>query len=425
MYQQNYGGSRSPPPLQHPKPTHPPFQVPDPPVTPNPSGISTAESTPADPHISSARSRGNVGDGGNQSSVYNGAGPSSGYTRFSSPPINASTAQSQSFGNFSSSDPYAQQGLGQMGSPPVHEQQGGNNGGLGNFGNFGFGGQGGGGQNILNDHTAQMGVHFGRQMAVAGGEYVEKNINRYLPLPVLKHYFNVSNSYVLHKLRLVLFPWRHKPWSRAHRHGTGSSVGGVTPGGGAAAYSGMAGESNGVGGKLQEGFAAPREDVNSPDLYIPVMSVVTYVLLVSVIRGIESRFHPEVLGLVLSRALGIIFFEFILIKLGCYLLNIVGEHTVVDLLAYSGYKFVGVILTLLIGLMKLGRLSYWSIWAYTTAANAFFLLRSLRYVVLPDPSSPSSVTITQAQRSRRIQFLFSIAVAQSVFGWFLILGIWN
>jgi hypothetical protein len=107
------------------------------------------------------------------------------------------------------------------------------------------------------------------------------------------------------------------------------------------------------------------------------MSIITYVLLVSVIRGIESRFHPEVLGLVLSRAVGIIIFEFILIKLGCYLLNIVGEHTVVDLLAYSGYKFVGVILTLLIGLMKIGRLSYWSVWAYTTAANAFFLVSGI------------------------------------------------
>jgi hypothetical protein len=53
-----------------------------------------------------------------------------------------------------------------------------NSGGYGNFGNFGFSGQGGGGGNILNDHTAQMGVHFGRQMAQAGGEYVEKNVSK-------------------------------------------------------------------------------------------------------------------------------------------------------------------------------------------------------------------------------------------------------
>jgi hypothetical protein len=52
---------------------------------------------------------------------------------------------------------------------------------FGNFGGFGFGGQGqqgGGAENLLNDHRAQMGVHFGRQMAQAGGEYVEKNVSR-------------------------------------------------------------------------------------------------------------------------------------------------------------------------------------------------------------------------------------------------------
>lgn len=138
------------------------------------------------------------------------------------------------------------------------------------------------------------------------------------------------------------------------------------------------------------------------------MSVVTYVLLVSVIRGLESRFHPEVLGLVLSRAVGIIVFEFVLIKLGCYLLNIIGEHTVVDLLAYSGYKFLGVILTLLVGLMKMGRLTYWSVWAYTTAANAFFLVSLCGGVWkncadLPCPAScaPSATSFYPTRRHHR------------------------
>lgn len=38
--------------------------------------------------------------------------------------------------------------------------------------------------------------------------------SRYVPVSALKHYFNVSNSYVVRKLLLVLFPWRHKPWTR-------------------------------------------------------------------------------------------------------------------------------------------------------------------------------------------------------------------
>ena len=67
-----------------------------------------------------------------------------------------------------------------------------------------------------------------------------------VPLPLLKHHFNVSNSYVLHKLRLVLFPWRHRPWSRKMLRTTGADA-----------------------GAQAEGYMPPRDDINSPDLYIP------------------------------------------------------------------------------------------------------------------------------------------------------------
>lgn len=38
-----------------------------------------------------------------------------------------------------------------------------------------------------------------------------------------------------------------------------------------------------------EGYAAPREDINSPDLYIPVMAFVTYVLLCGLAAGRKGR----------------------------------------------------------------------------------------------------------------------------------------
>lgn len=62
-------------------------------------------------------------------------------------------------------------------------------------------------------------------------------------MSALKHYFNVSNSYVVNKLYIVLFPWRHRPWSRQQ---SGMSANGRD------AY-----------------FLPPREDINSPDMYIP------------------------------------------------------------------------------------------------------------------------------------------------------------
>ena len=77
-----------------------------------------------------------------------------------------------------------------------------------------------------------------------------------MPTPLIKHHFNVSNSYVIRKIRLLLFPWLHRPWVRRQR-GVGVGVGG-----------------SGVGpvqgqGLGQGEFMPPREDLNSPDLYIP------------------------------------------------------------------------------------------------------------------------------------------------------------
>lgn len=106
------------------------------------------------------------------------------------------------------------------------------------------------------------------------------------------------------------------------------------------------------------------------------MAFVTYVIISSVIYGLRGRFHPEILGYTASRALAIVLIELSAMKLGCYLLNIQGDHTIVDLLAYSGYKFVGTILVLCVGMLGWSRWLYWIAFLYVFAANAFFLVRA-------------------------------------------------
>jgi protein transport protein YIF1 len=88
-----------------------------------------------------------------------------------------------------------------------------------------------------------MGLHVMGNVMGSSQEYVEQNVLRFINTTSLKPYFNVSTSYVVRKLRLLLFPWRHKPWSRQMRR---NEVSGAT-----------------------EGFKPPREDINAPDLYIP------------------------------------------------------------------------------------------------------------------------------------------------------------
>ncbi|KAI9805013.1 MAG: hypothetical protein M1833_006316 [Piccolia ochrophora] len=255
---------------------------------------------------------------------------------------------------------------------------------------------------FLNDQTAQMGLQVGKSAVMAGQELMEQNtdhskFNRYINVSALKHYFNVSNSYVLSKLLLVLFPWRHRPWSRKQA----------------------------ISSSGQEGFfLPPREDINSPDMYIPVMACVTYILLSTVLAGLRGAFHPELLGLTATTAFAVVIVEILALKLGCYLLAISNESQLLDLVAYSGYKFVGIIVTLVVSEVLsrgsgTGGWAGWTVFAYCFLANAFFLLRSLKYVLLPENAADRH-TVARSQRNRRTQFLFIYSyIVQFVFMWVL------
>ncbi|KAG2351905.1 YIF1-domain-containing protein [Suillus spraguei] len=202
----------------------------------------------------------------------------------------------------------------------------------------------------MNDSTAQFGMHLGQTAVAAGQDYVQKNFAGMIPVTILKHHFNAG----------------HTEWQ------------------------------------------PPRDDINSPDLYIPLMAL-----------AFKERFHPQILGASATRAL-LVVLRLSLRQCGCYLLNVQGTGQVVDLIAYGGYKFVGVILTIFAGLLNLGPTVYVLVFVYAFAANALFHsmsecpLRSLRSVVLPD--SPANVgTVNPASRKRRIAFLFLEAVLQVIY----------
>ncbi|KAF9425631.1 hypothetical protein BGZ94_007363 [Podila epigama] len=208
----------------------------------------------------------------------------------------------------------------------------------------------------LNDGTTQLGMQFGRSAVMAGQEYVEQNL-----------------------------------WTRGHRRSE----------------------------TTQEtiGYLSPRDDVNAPDLYIPVMAFVTYILLVGIAEGTKEKFSPELLGLTASSSFAVIVLEFVMVKLFVYLLNIDSEAPLLDLLAYSGYKFVGIIVSTIVQLAKAPRWIFWAVFFYSGAATGFFLLRSLRYVILPESTAG---TVQAPQRKRRINFLICLSLLQFAFMWILI-----
>jgi hypothetical protein len=116
-------------------------------------------------------------------------------------------------------------------------------------------------------------------------------------------------------------------------------------------------------------------------MYIPTMAFVTYILMTSLIAGLHGSFEPQILGATFSVAFAVICLELVVLWLGRYFLNISSESQIYDLVAYSGYKFVGVITTVgITAVFNAGKGSGgwvgWGVFLYTFNANAFFLVRA-------------------------------------------------
>nr|XP_006642838.1 PREDICTED: protein YIF1A-like [Lepisosteus oculatus] len=151
----------------------------------------------------------------------------------------------------------------------------------------------------------------------------------------------------------------------------------------------------------------PRHDVNAPDLYIPTMAFITYILLAGMALGIQQRFSPEVLGLCASTALVWIIIEVLALLLSLYLVTVHSDLTTFDLLAYCGYKYVGMILTVLCGLL-FGSDGYYVALAWSSCALMYFIVRSLRMKIL---SSVSADGMGGHNSRNRLRMYITVATA--------------
>lgn len=112
------------------------------------------------------------------------------------------------------------------------------------------------------------------------------------------------------------------------------------------------------------------------------MAIVTYILLSTLIAGLRGQFQPELLGYTATVGLLVVIVEIFALKLGCYLLNISSQSQLFDLIAYSGYKFVGIIVTIAVaeifnGGKGTGGWVGWLVFFYTFLANSLFLVSFL------------------------------------------------
>jgi len=181
-------------------------------------------------------------------------------------------------------------------------------------------------------------------------------LGRYLPgvavlWETLRRYFAVDNVYVRTKVLRVLFPFRHSDWRRLE----------VSGGDGDSAM-----------------YAPPTKDSNAPDLYVPLMGAVTFVLIVSFVKGTAMAFTPDVLYEVSQHCMFMQGLEIILLKLLLYLLgHSRAQLGFFDILSFTGYKYVGLCVNMLVAMM-FGWWVYYPVLLYTGLSMGYFIVQTFK-----------------------------------------------
>lgn len=181
--------------------------------------------------------------------------------------------------------------------------------------------------------------------------YVNKKIDK-VNFSTFKPYFNISNTYILRKLLLIIMPFYNKDW-----HIVLPKTGTLT----------------------------------QPDLYIPFMSFITYILIKGLQLGIQNKFTPERLSLIFTRTLFSEFFIIFLTKLSAFFVDI-KNLSFLDVLSFSGYKYFTVVLLLIFRIKWLNFIFK----IYFIFALFFFLSRMLKKMIIEEEKT----------KRKKIYFLF-------------------
>mmetsp|Transcript_4218 Transcript_4218/g.5836 ORF Transcript_4218/g.5836 Transcript_4218/m.5836 type:complete len:294 (-) Transcript_4218:209-1090(-) len=223
------------------------------------------------------------------------------------------------------------------------------------------------------EQLLSMGVGVGARM-------VESGLAKYMPGAHLawsqaKFYFAVNNKYVVAKLKVLLWPFRRQEtdWVRMLADDVPST--GHTP----ASQNGPPQAQSSSTHK----YAKPWADVNCPDLYLPLMAFITYVLATGFSQGRSHKFTPETLVDITSHCMVVEVMEILAMRLGVYLLQAPGS--LFELTAFSSYKYVGLCIARISSLFVEGWMYYVAL-LYLGSAMAYFTLKSIAYAV---PHSPT------------------------------------
>lgn len=142
------------------------------------------------------------------------------------------------------------------------------------------------------------------------------------------------------------------------------------------------------------------------------MSLVTYSLLAALCYGTAGKFNPEVIADVTTKCFLTQVLEVALIRFGFYTMQV--PVAFLDLISYTGYKYLGLTINMLFGIL-LGYLEYgvsgfYVTFLWTASAAFYFMLKTMTYCI-PEQ--------TAADGPKRSFMVLGFAASQVATMWFV------
>ncbi|KPI88825.1 hypothetical protein ABL78_2084 [Leptomonas seymouri] len=259
----------------------------------------------------------------------------------------------------------------------------------------------GGGFLDRNDPNAmmlQMGLSYGQNLLQQHLQQGEAGLVPYMPfIRTLRNYFAVDNTYVKRKLVILTVPFLTKFVRKmpAGSEGEFGGGGGVSCENSEQTFGGPPGTPSSMhptASPLARFGPSPLPDSGSPqaptlpvndvfafDLYIPLMSVITYIVLAAFIDGANSPQREITAESLMFTAwvIGIWFLlEFLVIKGLAYVFRVVPSALICDIVSLCGYKYVLLCIGVLIAqALPPGRIYSGLVMLYGLLSHSFFTMR--------------------------------------------------
>eukprot|EP00919_Chromeraceae_sp_WS-2016_P069394 GHVR01164502.1.p1 GENE.GHVR01164502.1~~GHVR01164502.1.p1 ORF type:complete len:414 (+),score=90.48 GHVR01164502.1:101-1342(+) len=240
--------------------------------------------------------------------------------------------------------------------------------------------------------------HMGRQIIgqqVAGAhKTIHASVDKFIF--TLRRYFNVSHESVIKKLLHFHFPFLSLSLFNRRRHTNKS----------------LSGSSVGLSDDHYESQDKP--NLIQPDLYLPLMAFITYVLQVGLLRGTIGDFHPEVLGATATKGAIVFALEVLLARVVLFVAG--GDICTIDLACELGCVFVAAVDVVSLGLLCVRSFAYWIIFIYFAFCASIYVMKSMFSIPGVSPPQGNDLGMTHVQgKYRKLSVLvYALALLQPV-----------